>query len=96
VYNSVVVYLSQGRLIVESGHLQLSQHNINTMSPTILKVLAFCLSQTMIIQGFRLLSRASSTALKSKAVMGAAEYSMPDQQARFAKAKAEGLFIISI
>lgn len=66
------------------------------MSPAIMKVLAFCLSQAIAIQGYRLLSRASSSAIKSKAVMAAADFSIPDQQARFAKAKAEGLLIISM
>lgn len=55
-----------------------------------MKVIAFCLSQTILIRGFRLISRPLATAVKTKLSMGTSEYSMPDQQARFAKAKAEG------
>lgn len=55
-----------------------------------MKVFAFCLTQVIVVRGFRTLSRGVSTATKSKLRM-ASEYSMPDQQARFAKAKAEGV-----
>lgn len=61
------------------------------MPLTMLKVLAFCLTQTALVRGFRMLSKASSTAAKSKLNMAATpEFSLPDQPARFAKAKAEG------
>ena len=55
-----------------------------------MKVFAFCLTQVIVVRGFRTLSRGVSTATKSKLRM-ASEYSMPDQQARFARAKAEGV-----
>lgn len=54
-----------------------------------MKMFAFCLTQVIVVRGFRTLSRGVASATKSKLRM-AAEYSMPDQQARFAKAKTEG------
>ena len=55
-------------------------------------MMAFCITQTIIVRGFRMMSRPLSTAVKTKLQMGTSEYSMPDQQARFAAAKAEGSF----
>ena len=55
-----------------------------------MKVFAFCLTQVIVVRGFRSLSRGISTTTKSRIGMTSSEYSMPDQQARFAKAKAEG------
>ena len=60
-----------------------------------MKVFAFCLTQVIIVRGFRTLSRGMSTVTKSKLRM-ASEYSMPDQQARFANAKAEGVHWLCI
>ena len=53
-------------------------------------MIAFCLSQTILVRGYRMMTRPLSTAVKTKLHMGTSEYSMPDQQARFAAAKAEG------
>ena len=61
------------------------------MSNNFIKVIAFCLSQAIVIRGFRFMSRPLLTAVKTSLKMGIPEYSMPDQQARFAKAKAEGM-----
>ena len=60
------------------------------MSGNFIKIMAFCLSQAIVIRGFRVISRPLLTAVKTSLNMGISEYSMPDQQARFAKAKAEG------
>ena len=60
------------------------------MNNPIVRMIAFCLSQTILVRGYRMMTRPLSTAVKTKLHMGTSEYSMPDQQARFAAAKAEG------
>jgi NAD(P)-dependent dehydrogenase (short-subunit alcohol dehydrogenase family) len=62
------------------------------MTSPFFKMILFCLSQTAIVHGFRMISK-PITSLRTKLHMSsgsAADYSMPDQQARFAKAKKEG------
>lgn len=61
------------------------------MTSPIFKMIVFCLSQTAIVQGFRIISK-PLTGLRTTLKMssGSTDYSMPDQQARNAKAKEEG------
>lgn len=66
------------------------------MNNAVVRIIAFCISQTILVRGFRSLVRPMATAVKTKLSMGTDAFSMPDQQARFAKAKAEGMVLICL